>query len=95
VTSPRSVSRHLDWEGCFNARDLGGLPLDHAGGDAVRAPSREEDQGSMIERYLYERGTTITDVLLEALGSIDVEERLRAGGLVDEELAALRARLVR
>jgi protein-tyrosine phosphatase len=234
VTSPQSVSRHLDWEGCFNARDLGGLPLagggetrwarlirsdalDHADWDAVRAcgvrtvidlrndderaaapehelhipldasedrqfwdewasgwqfgtplyygphlerfPERsaavlraiatapprgvvfhcgggrdrtgqismlllvlagvepraiaedyalsyerlpalyatrgEQDQGSMIERYLSGRGTTITDVLLESLRSIDVEERLRAGGLVDEELTALRARLVR
>src|SRR4051812_31432926 len=35
--SPRSRSwvpppdRHLDWEGCFNVRDLGGLPLADGG----------------------------------------------------------------
>jgi protein-tyrosine phosphatase len=36
-------SRHLDWEGCFNARDLGGLPTTNGAttrwGAAIRADS--------------------------------------------------------
>jgi hypothetical protein len=234
VTSPPSVSRHLDWDGCFNARDLGGLPLvgggetqwgrlvrsdalDHADWDAVRdygvrtvidlrndderaaAPEQElhlpldasddrefwdvwasgwqfgtplyyaphlerfpersaavlkaiayaapggvafhcgggrdragqiamlvlalagvepeaiaedyalsaerlrplyaargeEDQNRMIDAYLLERGTTAAEVMITTLASLDVEERLRAGGLTDADVVALRARLLR
>jgi protein-tyrosine phosphatase len=40
------ASRHLDWDGCFNARDLGGLPLAAGGstrrGALVRADSLQE-----------------------------------------------------
>lgn len=51
--------RHLDWDGCCNVRDLGGLR------------------------------TT-----LDTLASLDAEATLRAGGLGDGEVAALRARLL-
>jgi hypothetical protein len=53
-----------------------------------------EDQSRPIEEYLAARGTSVTDALVETLASLDVEERLRAGGLGDDDLAAVRARLV-
>ncbi len=38
--------RHLDWDGCFNVRDLGGLPAAGGGvtrwGAAVRADALDE-----------------------------------------------------
>jgi len=54
----------------------------------------EEDQTAAIDRYLRERGTTLREVALDTLHAIDVEQVLRAGGLTDEDLAAVRARLL-
>jgi protein tyrosine/serine phosphatase len=47
---PGASARHLDWEGCFNVRDLGGLPT--FGGDATRwgAVVRADSLGSLTER---------------------------------------------
>ncbi|MFR9722056.1 tyrosine-protein phosphatase [Streptomyces sp. MS19] len=36
------MERHLDWDGCFNARDLGGLPLTGGGTTRHRAVVRAE-----------------------------------------------------
>lgn len=171
--------RHLSWDGCFNARDLGGLPagsgatrwgavvradaldgLTSAGWAALAAhgvrtiidlrndderarpggvvvhcvggrdrtgqiamlllalagvPPAEiardyalsagrlgarygalgvEDQGPGLATFLAARGTTAATVIVETLGALDVEARLRAGGLTAGEVAALRRRLV-
>lgn len=52
------------------------------------------DQGRPIEGSLAARGTTVTDALTATLATLDTEERLRAGGLGDDDLAAVRARLL-
>ena len=169
-------SRHLDWEGCFNARDLGGLPTagggrtrwgavvradaldglseagwaalvehdvrtvvdlrndDEVGADAAprpasvttvripllllalagvpadaiaadyalsaeRLPARyaargEPDQGPAHRAFLAERGTTAEGLVVALLERLDVAAHLRAAGLGEAELVALRRRLV-
>ena len=54
----------------------------------------EQDQGPEIEEFLRREGTSAREVILSTLASVDVEARLREGGLRDEDTAALRARLV-
>jgi hypothetical protein len=61
---------------------------------ALYAARGEHDQNPMLDAYLAERGTTPREALLAALASIDVPERLRAGGLADDLVAALRGRLL-
>src|SRR4051794_6721071 len=53
----------------------------------------EPDQAPLLAGYLAERGTTAQAVLAELLDGLDVEATLRAGGLADAHVAALRARL--
>lgn len=53
----------------------------------------EEDQSEMIERHLAEQGTTVEEVMLETVRSIDAEAVLRAGGATDEDFARIRERL--
>jgi hypothetical protein len=132
-SSPQLPDRHLDWEGCFNARDLGGLPtrdgretrwrsiirsdsLDDLT-SAARAAMRDHGVRTVIDlRNADERGRRRrhrgshparrgrgprvlghmgVGLLLDTLRSIDVKAILRAGGLTDDDLAAVRARLVR
>lgn len=54
----------------------------------------EEDQGPLIAEFLASRGTTAEGVIRETLASVDVEARLREGGLADSDVAALRERLL-
>jgi protein-tyrosine phosphatase len=83
---------------------LAGVSAEHIAADyalsyerlpALYAARGEEDQRPSIEAHLAERGTTVEEVLIDTLRSIDVEEVLRAGGSTDEELAAVRSRLLR
>ena len=53
----------------------------------------EDDQGAIIDRYLADRGTTIEEVALDTVRSIDAEATLHRGGATDEELQTVRARL--
>jgi protein-tyrosine phosphatase len=61
VTQERSLSRHLEWDGCLNVRDLGGVALEGGGetpyGVLVRADNvrRLTDHG---RRALAEYGVT-------------------------------------
>jgi protein-tyrosine phosphatase len=50
------------------------------------------DDGPVLEAFLAERGTTAEALVVDLLDAIDVEALLRAGGLTDDDLAALRAR---
>ncbi len=54
----------------------------------------QQDQGPMIEEYLVRTGTSARDVIISTLASLDVDGYLRAAGLGDGDLAALRARLL-
>jgi protein-tyrosine phosphatase len=66
---------------------------------AERLPARyaahgEPDQGPLLAAYLAERGTTAPELVAELVAGLDVRARLRAGGLTDAQLDAVRHRLV-
>jgi protein tyrosine/serine phosphatase len=62
---------------------------------SVRYRTRgEEDQYEVIEAYLRKRGTSYREVIKATLASIDVEERLRAGGLAGRTMDLIRERLM-
>jgi hypothetical protein len=54
----------------------------------------EEDDGRLLEAFLRGRGTTAEEIIVDILGSLDLEACLHAGGLTDHDLVALRSRLV-
>lgn len=54
----------------------------------------EDDQGPRLESFLAEQGTTAGEVIIAILAELDVETRLRDAGLTDQDLTALRRRLV-
>jgi protein-tyrosine phosphatase len=140
--------RNLDWEGCFNVRDLGGLStiegrLTRWGAVALAQPCGvvihcrlgrdrtgivtllllaladvtpdeiasdyelsnirlrprwvelgEEDQSAWAEKRLGRANTSARALILATLASLDVDAYLRAGGLGDDDLSAIRARLL-
>lgn len=53
-----------------------------------------DDEREQIEAYLGERGTTAGEVIAMTLASIDLESLMRAGGVTDADLSALRERLL-
>jgi protein-tyrosine phosphatase len=53
-----------------------------------------KDEGPVIDAFLAERGTSAAELITTTLACLDVETLLRAGGLGDEDLAALRERLL-
>jgi protein-tyrosine phosphatase len=55
----------------------------------------EPDQAPQVAAFLAERGTTAGQAIETTLGSLDLPATLAAGGLADEDIAALRARLLR
>jgi protein tyrosine/serine phosphatase len=58
------------------------------------ARRKEPDQQTAIDRFLAESGTSLREAILTTLESLDVEYVLRGGGLTDEDLDALRIRLL-
>lgn len=52
------------------------------------------DQGPVIEELLTRENTTAREAILSTLASLDVEAYLRSAGRNDDELAAVRARLL-
>lgn len=54
----------------------------------------EDDQGPLLESFLAEKGTSAGALIVAALAELDVESLLRDGGLTDQDLAALRRRLI-
>ena len=82
---------------------LAGVPADVIADDYALSQDRlraryaalgEPDQGPRITAFLAERGLTTRGLIMEILSSVDLEARLRAGGLTGHDLAVLRARLV-
>jgi protein-tyrosine phosphatase len=61
---------------------------------AMYAQSGEADQGALIDGFLEREGTTARELILTTLASLDVEGYLRAAGLGDGDLAAVRERLL-
>jgi protein-tyrosine phosphatase len=58
------------------------------------AAREEEDPGPRVEERLARRNTTARALLLEVLASLDADAYLRTGGLSDDDLGAVRARLL-
>jgi protein-tyrosine phosphatase len=54
----------------------------------------EEDQGTVIEELLGREDMSVRKVIVSTLRSLDAEACLRRGGLNDDDLAAVRARLL-
>ena len=52
------------------------------------------DQGLEIAAFLEQQGTSAAGVIAETLASLDLDSFCRAGGLREEDLAALRSRLL-
>ena len=53
----------------------------------------QEDEAPKIAAFLRDQGTTASDLILELLAELDVEDTLRKAGLEATDLAALRLRL--
>ncbi|GAA4861092.1 tyrosine-protein phosphatase [Saccharopolyspora rosea] len=93
--------RALHWEGCLNARDLGGLATGRVRWGAVArsddpahlTAAGPRDDTPRIRQLLAERGATERAVIRRTVGSLDVADHLRAGGLTGGEATALRRRL--
>lgn len=82
---------------------LAGVPADVIAADYMlsfqRLPSLydergEPDQGAELIAYLEDQGTSAEAVIVELLGDLDVAAHLTRAGLTEEDLAALRRRLV-
>jgi hypothetical protein len=54
----------------------------------------EPDQGIEIAEFLQQQGTSTADVVLKTLASLDLDAFCHAGGLRDDDLAALQRRLL-
>ena len=70
------------------------IAADHALSDTRLHALGRGDEGARIAAELARSGQTPASLVLELLREVDLEERLRAGGLTAAHLAALRARLV-
>ena len=54
----------------------------------------EHDHVPEVEDFLTRRGTSAGEIIVSTLAALDVETYLREGGVTDDDLAALRARLL-
>jgi protein-tyrosine phosphatase len=54
----------------------------------------QPDEAPGIAEFLRGQGTTATELIVDLLASFDVEAALRGGGLGEDEIAALRGRLL-
>jgi hypothetical protein len=61
---------------------------------ALYAQSGQDDQGPMLEEFLAREGTTARELILSTLAALDVEDYLRAAGLGEHDMVALRERLL-
>jgi protein-tyrosine phosphatase len=80
-----------------------GVPADEIAADYAlsfeRLPARyaahgEEDQGPPLRSFLWQRGTSAEELIVELLASIDMAAYLSSAGLTDGQVAALRERLL-
>jgi hypothetical protein len=68
--------------------------LTHGRLSALYAELGGDDDGPELAAFLRERGTTAAEVIATTLSSIDIEGQMRAGGLTDGDLTALRERIL-
>jgi protein-tyrosine phosphatase len=71
---------------------LVGVPAEAIAADYALSTNPHDDRE--IADFLEERGTTTGRIIAETLTTIDVREHLAAHGLSEEDVAALRARLL-
>lgn len=82
---------------------LAGVPPEEIGADyelsrerlaGLFAAMEMDDEGAMLAQFLAGRGTTAAEVIAMTLSSLDIESTLRAGGLTDADVTALRKRML-
>lgn len=82
---------------------LAGVPAAEIGADyelsrerlaGLFAAMEMDDEGAMLAEFLAGKSTTAAEVIATTLSSLDIEATLRAGGITDEDLAALRERML-
>jgi protein-tyrosine phosphatase len=87
---------------CARGRDRAGLvailllALAGVAPDDIAADyslSADAVEGPSIEAFLASQGTSTHEIIVSLLASLDVESYLRAAGLIDSDLRALRGRL--
>jgi protein-tyrosine phosphatase len=87
---------------CARGRDRAGLvailllALAGVAPDDIAADyslSADAVEGPSIEAFLASQGTSTHEIIVSLLASLDVESHLRAAGLIDSDLRALRGRL--
>jgi hypothetical protein len=61
---------------------------------ALYAARGEDDDGAQLDTFLARRGTTAQALIVALLAELDLEAHLRAAGLTDADVTALRRRLV-
>jgi protein tyrosine/serine phosphatase len=61
---------------------------------ALDAHRGETDQGPALDEFLAGRGTSAREVILSTLESLELDAYARAAGVAEDDLIALRARLV-
>jgi protein-tyrosine phosphatase len=61
---------------------------------ALYAARGEDDDGAQLDAFLARRGTTAQALVVALLAEVDIEAHLRAAGLTDADVTALRRRLV-
>ena len=60
---------------------------------ALYAAPGEPDQGPILQRFFAEENSSARAVILDILESVDIEHTLRAGGMTQADLTAVRERL--
>jgi protein-tyrosine phosphatase len=61
---------------------------------AFYAQSGQDDQGPMLEEFLAREGTSARELIFSTLATLDVEAYLLAAGVAEEDLVAIRGRLL-
>ncbi|MGH3838396.1 MAG: hypothetical protein ACRDSF_22285 [Pseudonocardiaceae bacterium] len=85
------IDRRLDWDGCFNVR----WSALQAHGIRTIIDLRNDDELKRdIQRPAGPHGYLVREVIISTLDSLDVDAYVRTAGHGDEDLAALRARLL-
>jgi protein-tyrosine phosphatase len=68
--------------------------LSHDALSALSAAAGLPDEGLELQAFLAARGTTAAELIAETISALDIEALLRAGGLGEEDLRAVRRRLL-
>jgi hypothetical protein len=91
------IDRHLDWDGCLNVRDLGGLPTcgrpaSHT--DGVVRPAGVSHLPAGVDTAARPTAAGLDTAAQPTAAGLDTAAQPTAAGLDTADLAAVRFRLV-